>query len=206
MALVYELVRFSMGIGAANANAVAMALDDNLTNGRTYTLQFEDENWITSNVGKLQQDLVDNAPDFLGSLQVQPETYGLTKSFLNVQFTYEGDGSDVVSDVANAMIAAFESSRDTFRFMAAYSSSSTEAPTTPESQAVPGLTDVTTGAVKVITDTANAAAKGASDVTKTATNAAFMAALPWLIGAVLIVVVVLPVVSKSGLVPKVRVA
>lgn len=196
-----------MSVSAVNTLAVPLELDANLVSGRTYVFQFADENFFTSGTAKLQQDLVASAPDFLGSLQVQPISLGLTQAFLNVQFTYTGDGTDVVTDVANAMSAAFlAGSNDSFTFVAAFPNSATEAPTTPASQQPPTVGTVASSAVAVVTDTANQVAAGAGTVTNTATSAALKAAAPWLIAAVLIVVVVLPVVAKSGLVPKVRVA
>jgi hypothetical protein len=181
-------------------------LDDQLINGRTYTFQFQDQNFFTSSTSRLQQDLIDQAPDFLVNVQVLPISLGLTSSYLNVQFTYEGDGSDVISDVANAIGSAFQNgSNDTFQFIAAYANAANSTPLVPPDQTVPSATSVATGIVSTAGDVANQLATSAGIVTKTATNAAFSAALPWLIGAVLIVVVVLPVVSKSGLVPRVSV-
>lgn len=188
-------------------SATPLQLDDNLRNGQTYTFQFEDDNFFTSGLSTLQNDLVVNAPDFLGSLQLSPVALGLTKSYMNVQFTYEGDGSDVVSDVANSMMSAFlTGSNDSFGFSAAYGQPAAYVPPTPEAQAIPTVASTASAAVQVVTDTANQVAAGAGQVTNTATSAVFSAALPWLIGAVLIVIVVLPVIAKSGLVPKVRVA
>lgn len=192
-----------MTVTAINVSATPLQLDDNLVNGRTYTFQFEDDNFFTSGLSTLTNDLVASAPDFIGSLQLQPVSLGLTKSYMNVQFTYEGDGSDVVSDVANSMSAAFLSeSNDSFSFVNAFAASAADAPGTPATQNVPVVSTVIQG----VTDTANQIVAGAGQITNTATSSVFSAALPWLIGAVLIVVVVLPVISKSGLVPKVRVA
>jgi hypothetical protein len=96
-------------------------LDDNLVNGHTYTFSFALENWITfPSESTVMNDLDANAPDFLTSAQVHHQEIVLGKDHYNVQFTYEGDGSDVASDVAGAIVAAVQQgSGDNFTFLSA---------------------------------------------------------------------------------------
>lgn len=105
--------------------------DDNLVNGRTYTFTFELQNWLLSpSVATIQQDIVSSAPDFLTSVMVTTRSgLGLLTNYYDVQFTYEGDGSDVVSDVANALIAAFAAgSNDQFTFVQALAATADQIP------------------------------------------------------------------------------
>lgn len=84
-----------------NTNA-ALSSDDNLVNGQRYTFVMASTDWFsTPGTGVIQSDFVQLAPDFLTQLVVQ-----YLKPNFYVVFTYEGDGSDVVSDVANSMVAA----------------------------------------------------------------------------------------------------
>ena len=93
--------------------------DDNMVPGQTYTFQLKLANWIAvPSTGTVQQDLMSNAPSFVGNdLQVTSPTF---TSLYNCQFTYNGDGSDVISDVAYLLIAACSSgSNDDFTFVGA---------------------------------------------------------------------------------------
>lgn len=105
---------------------VASQLDDNMIPGQTYTFQFQLKNWITMpSTSTVQQDLFNNAPAFVSSdLQVLiASTWNPFDNTYNIQFTYTGDGSDVISDVANAIVAAVsQGSNDNFAFMAAFAS------------------------------------------------------------------------------------
>jgi hypothetical protein len=120
VALVYEFC-FDFLFMATGVNPV-LQLDDNLVNGASYTFVFQCTNLFTNpSASTLVNDLNANAPDFLMALQVVPETGSANKNFYNVVFTYEGDGSDVVSDVANAMQAAFQAgSNDSFTFLVGF--------------------------------------------------------------------------------------
>jgi len=102
---------------ASNPNA--LQLDDQLVNGKTYTFVYKLQNWITSPSDQaLQDDLTANAPDFLTSVQVMHQERFFTGDYYTVQFTYEGDGSDVVSDLANQLVAVFKvGSNDNFTFV-----------------------------------------------------------------------------------------
>lgn len=105
-------------------------LDDNLVNGRTYTFQLRCTNtFILPRAGTVQDDLTQQAPDFLQSLQV---TSPFTTSLYNVQFTYEGDGSDVVSDVAASMVGACQAvSNDAMEFVGGTASTAHEITVSP---------------------------------------------------------------------------
>jgi hypothetical protein len=165
-----------------------LQLDDNLSNGRTYTFQFKSENWfINPSVDDVQNDIYTAAPDFITSLQV---TSPFTTSLYNVQFTYEGDGSDVVSDVAMSIVAAIKAtSNDNMTFVGAVSAAAADIAVSPivavqvTEKAISGaVTKVATDATQAATDTINTALKGL---------------LPLLAVAVLIILFVLPSFVKS---------
>ena len=94
--------------------------DDNLQPGITYTFTFVLANLITKpSVQTILADLDNQAPAFLGSVTASwsGNLVAWLTNYLNVTFNYVGDGSDVVSDVANELIAAFANgSGDDFTF------------------------------------------------------------------------------------------
>jgi hypothetical protein len=86
-------------------DAVAQA-DDNLKSGLTYTFTFTSTSLLfVESVPDVLAALDAYAPDFLGSVQAS-FSYGIFSDYLNITFNYTGNGSDVVSDVANELIAA----------------------------------------------------------------------------------------------------
>lgn len=95
--------------------------DDNLAPGMTYTFTFSYRSpsmfyTSTPSEGTILQDLDMFAPSYFGSTQASWSRSVLTY-YLNVTFTYIGDGSDVVSDVVASMLAAFKAgSGDDFAF------------------------------------------------------------------------------------------
>src|SRR5215469_472320 len=98
-------------------NYTPSALDDNLANGQTYTFQFKCANFFClSDLSQIiQNDCTAQAPSFLTSLQVTSPSF---TALYNVQFTYEGDNSDVVSDVAASIVAAVKAvSNDNITFI-----------------------------------------------------------------------------------------
>ncbi len=122
--------------------------DDNMIPGQTYTFQLKLQNWITSpNTSTVQQDLQANAPDFMGSLQVTEEdTLNPLSNIYDVQFTYNGDGTDVISDVASSLLSAIQQgSGDSFAFIAAY-------PQAAGSISGTGISDQITGTLTDIVD------------------------------------------------------
>jgi hypothetical protein len=86
--------------------------------GQTYTFQLKCSNLLTlPSSGTIQVDLQNNAPGFVSDAQVTSPT--LT-SLYNCQFTYTGDGTDVIADVANSLIAAIQQgSNDLMTFVGA---------------------------------------------------------------------------------------
>lgn len=145
-----------------------LQLDDNLVNGQTYTFSFELKNWITSpSVQAIEQDITDQAPDFLTSVQVtiRPQLLHFLTTYYDVQFTYEGDGSDVVSDLASALTAAFSAgSNDNFAFTQAIGASASALPSTAIAQAGSVLSEagnqVGTAAGNIVQNTLGGTTKG----------------------------------------------
>lgn len=129
----------------------ASQLDDNMVPGHTYTFQLKLQNWITMpSTSTVQQDLSGYAPDFMSDVQVTvAQTLNILDNTFNIQFTYTGDGSDVISDVANSIVTAIsQGSSDNFSFIAAYSSPAGQITTSG------GILDTIT---KTVTDTINTA-------------------------------------------------
>lgn len=84
--------------------STSLGLGDNLVNGQPYTFVFQCTNLVSNpSPATLVADLDQSAPDFLTSVNITTTV----KNYFNVQFTYEGDGSDIASDVANSMVTAF---------------------------------------------------------------------------------------------------
>lgn len=165
-----------------------LQLDDNLTNGTTYTFQFNCTNWVSNpSASTVQKDIVANAPDFLTSMQV---TSPFTTSLYNVQFTYEGDGSDVVSDLANSIIAAIQvGSNDGMTFVGAVAANAQSIQVS-----IPNAIASTEQAVK---DAASKTANDAVDTATSALNKALAGLIPLLLVVVAIILFVLPSLVKS---------
>lgn len=169
--------------------ADVLQLDDNLINGRTYTFQFKCANWfcLSDISSTLANDIYANAPDFITSLQV---TSPALTSLYNVQFTYEGDGTDVVSDLANSLVAAFQvGSSDAMTFLGAVAA--------PASAVVVSIANAT---ATIEQGASNAVNKVVTDAAKTATgavNTTLMGLLPLLAVVVAIILFVLPSFVKS---------
>jgi hypothetical protein len=173
--------------------------DDNLSNGQTYTFQLNCTNLILlPSASTVQADLVANAPEFLTSLEV---TSPFTTSLYNCQFTYEGDGSDVVSDVANSMIAACSvGSNDNMVFQGAVqapASTITVSPTQAVSMVASTATSAAQAAVTDVGSVASTAVQQTGGVVNTATTSALTSLLPILVVIALIVLFVLPSLAKS---------
>lgn len=184
-----------------SSSTAVLQLDDNLSNGQTYTFQYACGNWFcfTDLSSTIAGDIVANAPDFLTSLGV---TSPSATDLYNVQFTYEGDGSDVVSDVANSIIAAvLAGSNDTITFIGAVAANAAAITVSP-SQAVTivGQATVSTansvvaGATSVVSN----AATGVTSAAGSVVNTALVGLLPTLIVIVLIILFVLPSLTKSA--------
>lgn len=134
--------------------------DDNLVPGQTYTFQLKNDNlvWIPS-ANTIQQDLQQNAPTFVSNLQVLSPT--LTALY-NCQFSYSGDGTDVVTDVANELIQAIkQGSNDSMVFVGAVAD-------TAQSITV----DLATAAPKIADTVGNAVNSAITGAAKTTADAA----------------------------------
>jgi hypothetical protein len=99
-----QITAVGNSVGAQVATQQTVENDTNLTNGDVYTFSFQAQGGNTT-IASLQQDIQQQAPSFITQVTVVQGT-GTSAPFFNVQFTYEGDGSDVVTDVASAIIAA----------------------------------------------------------------------------------------------------
>jgi hypothetical protein len=96
-----------------------LANDDNLQSGITYTFTFELQNIFSMpSTSVILADVANVAPSFVSSPSASwASGVGLLTNYLNVTFTYSGDGSDVASDVAASLIQAFQQgSNDDFTF------------------------------------------------------------------------------------------
>jgi len=163
-------------------------LDDNLVNGRTYTFQFKCTNWLSNpSAETVQGDIVAGAPDFLTSLGV---TSPFTTSLYNVQFTYEGDGSDVVSDVANSIIAAIKAgSNDGMVLVGGVMAAASTITVSLANATTAVATAVQTAATNVVSGTVGVATSGI--------NTALVGLLPLLLVVVAVILFVLPSLMKS---------
>jgi len=94
-----EIAAVATSPGGLQATSTLLANDQPLVNGQTYTFTF---NAPSATVASLQSDIVGQAPDFI----VNPVVVPISGGGFNVTFIYEGDGSDVVQDVASSIVAA----------------------------------------------------------------------------------------------------
>lgn len=133
--------------------SVAAALDENMIPGQTYTFQMSLDNLITHpSTSTIQRDLGAQAPGFVSNNLVvtQEQTLNPFSNVYDVQFTYSGDGSDVISDVAGSIVSAIKQvSNDDFSFMAAYADSA--AAVAGSGDVLDKITDAATKATGAIT-------------------------------------------------------
>ena len=183
---------------ALGTSLPVLALDDNLVNGQTYTFQFQLANLLFSpDTNTVLNDLYTQAPDFLTSVGVT-FSEGLSSYFMNVQFTYEGDGSDVVSDVASAMVAAFlAGSNDSFTFVNAFGSPAASV-TVPADQTLLTPAQAVTSAGTAAVGAAGTVAASATSAAGGVVNSALSGLLPLLAIAVILVLVLAPTVFKGA--------
>ncbi len=162
-----------------------LALDDNLRNGITYTFSFKLGNLFRApSDATILQDVYANAPDFLTSVQVTHQERFLSGDTYNVQFTYEGDGSDVVSDLGLSLVNCFTvGSNDDFSFLGAIAATSDFV----QSQAG----EVVGGAGKVLVQAGQQVGQTAGGITSGALGGVKEGLGAWLIPVVLVLVVVL---------------
>jgi hypothetical protein len=144
------------------ATQTPLANDDNLSPGMTYTFTFELENYFSMpSVATLLDDITSQAPNFIGSVSGSWSSgVGLLTNYFNLIFTYTGDGSDVVSDVANELIQAFsQGSNDNLSFTQAVGGQGGVTALTSVNNAV---SSVATTAGSAVGTAVGAAAQGAA--------------------------------------------
>lgn len=185
-------------MGSTFTGVPVLALDDNLSNGKTYTFQFQSENYIFNPSNQtLNDDIIASAPDFITSLNVTTPASSATtgetsffKTLYAVQFTYEGDGSDVVIDVANSIISSAKAvSNDNISFVGGVQSGASSLNVTPS--------QVASKVEQAASDAANKIAQDAIKASTDAINKALQGLLPLLIVVVLIILFVVPSFVKS---------
>jgi hypothetical protein len=182
-------------------------LDFNLVNGQTYTFQFYCNNlFCFSDLSTtIFNDIIAQAPSFLTSVGVSSPTGGgwfaATKALYNVQFTYEGDNTDVVSDVAASIVAAVKAvSNDDIVYNGGVAATARSITVTP-AQAVAATAQVAVSATKTaitdVGDVAKTATNQATDLASAAISKSLAAILPVLIVVVVLVLFVLPSLAGS---------
>jgi hypothetical protein len=162
--------------GGLQATSTLLTNDQPLVNGQTYTFTF---NAPSATVQSLSQDIVGQAPDFI----INPVVVPLDGGGFNVTFIYEGDGSDLVQDVASSIVAAgLAVNNDQLGFVSASQTSTVGQILQPTiaKQIASSNTDQT-----VLANSANAAAK-AQD------TASLTSGLVWVAVAVAVFIVVAP--------------
>lgn len=179
------------------SSTTILQLDDTLVNGMTYTFQYKCINtWYCGDLtNTILNDVIAQAPSFCTSPGVV-SPFGL--QLYNVQFTYEGDNSDVVSDVANSILAAVKAvSNDDLTFIGAVAATAQSVVVTPIQAAQVTEQTIVSGAKQVVSDTGSVASSVVSSVAAPVLNSALSAILPILIVVVLVILFVLPSLSKS---------
>lgn len=163
--------------------------DDNMVPGQTYTFQFKNSNLIESfSTDTVTQDIANNAPSFISNVQV---TSPSLTSLYNCQFTYSGDGTDVISDVANELIAAVQTgSSDSMTFIGAVADTASSI-TISLSSAAQSVSDTVGNAV-------NNAVQGVAKSTAQAAQTILSPIEMLLIVAVGLVVLVIFTSGKAG--------
>lgn len=200
------------------SNLTALSNDDILINGRSYTFQFQSSGmWNFSDKSStFLADIVQQAPSFIVNPTVNAvaspalATLSLSDVLYNVQFTYEGDNTDLVGDVANSIIAAILAvSNDSVSFVGAVAAAVAAALTiTPGSiaDAAPGalkdagqaVVDGAAGATNTVVNAAGGVLKNAAANTAAASNTLLIGGIvPILVVLALIILFVLPSLSKS---------
>jgi hypothetical protein len=116
--------------------------------------------------GDVQSALMQNAPAYVGNLQV---TSPVTSTLYNCQFTYEGDGTDIVSDVGNDLIQALNTGLGLpFNFVGAVpdtASTIAVSPTNAAKTVTDSVTDALGNAVnKIVVNTTKSAATGVQNL------------------------------------------
>lgn len=160
--------------------------DDNMIPGQTYTFQLNQGGWsFLASASDVQAALIAQAPGFVGDLQV---TSPFTTSLYNCQFTYKGDGSDVISDVAASLVfAANQGTGKTFTFQGAVQDTAASITVTPGN-----------AASKVGDAVSEAVNKTLSDASKATANAAQNLLTPVEIAVGIIAIVLIALIFTAG--------
>jgi hypothetical protein len=160
--------------------------DDNLVPGQTYTFQLKSEDIIEIVFATtVTKDINDNAPSFVSDLHV---TSPFSTSLYDVQFNYTGDGTDVVSDVANILIAAVQQgSSDSMSFVGAVADTAQTITVTPGNAVGQVTSSVTDALNKVVTS-----------VTKTTQQGVQNLLTPVEIAIGILAVIVIAIIFTSG--------
>jgi hypothetical protein len=171
--------------------------DDNLVPGQTYTFQLKSENIIEIVFATtVSQDITNNAPNFISNLQV---TSPFSTSLYDVQFNYTGDGTDVVSDVANSLISAVQQgSGDSFSFVGAVADTAQTiivSPVNAAGKVTSTVTDAVNTATKSLSDTLNTAVTSA---TNTASQGVQNLLTPVELAVGILAIVVIAIIFTSG--------
>jgi hypothetical protein len=177
-----EIAAVASSPGAGQPVSTILASDSNLVNGQTYVFVF---NGPSATVGSVTQDITGQAPDFVTQVQVT----SIPGGGFNVQFVYEGDGSDLVQDVASAIVgAALAVNNDQLGFVSA------SVQTTVGQVLAPTIVKQTAGSnadQTTLADQANAAAK-AQD------SASLTSGLVWIAVGLAVFIVVAPMVLGAA--------
>jgi hypothetical protein len=171
-----EISAVATSPGGQVATSTLLANDAALVNGQTYTFTFTGP---SATVASVSNDIAGQAPDFLTQVSVVSVDGG----GFNVTFTYEGDGSDLVQDVASSIVAAgLAVNNDQLGFVSASQTSTVGQLIQPTiaKQVALSATDQST-----IANAANAAAK-AQD------TASLTSGIVWIAVAVALFIVVAP--------------
>jgi hypothetical protein len=94
-----EIAAVASSPGAGQPVTTMLQNDAPLTNGQTYQFVFTGPG---ASVASVTADIVGQAPDFLTQVNVT----AILGGGFQVSFVYEGDGSDLVQDVASSIVGA----------------------------------------------------------------------------------------------------
>lgn len=144
--------------------ATALQADDNLTPGQTYTFQLKcNATFCFSDLtNTIQNDLAQWGPNFLSALQVSSPS--LT-SLYNCQFTYSGDGSDVVADVGAQLVSAVQQgSNDSVIFIGAVGAPASAIAVTPGNAAAQIGAAINQGVQGAVNSATKTAAQGVQNI------------------------------------------
>ena len=173
-----EITAVASSPGAGQSVSTTLQNDAPLTNGQTYQFVFTGPG---ASVASVTADIVGQAPDFITQVVVT----AIPGGGFSVSFVYEGDGSDLVQDVASSIVgAALAVNNDNLGFVSASVQTTVGqilAPTVAK-QVAQSNADQT-----VLTNQANAAAK-------TQDTASLTSGLVWIAVGLAVFIVVAPMV------------